>query len=156
MDNLQIAMPEIFMLTATCAVLVIGLYTDTQRNLTYWLAQASLVIALLLSFGQIGDAEVTAFHGAYGIDAMSASLKCWILIIAIGGFLYSRDYLSERKIANNEYYVLGLFAVTGMMVMVSATHMLTVYLGLELLALSLYAMVALNRNSGAASEAAMK
>jgi NADH-quinone oxidoreductase subunit N len=156
MDNLQIAMPEIFMLTATCAVLVIGLYSDTQRNLTYWLAQASLVIALLLSFGQIGDAEVTAFHGAYGIDAMSASLKCWILIIAIGGFLYSRDYLSERKIANNEYYVLGLFAVTGMMVMVSATHMLTVYLGLELLALSLYAMVALNRNSGAASEAAMK
>ncbi len=157
MDNIQIATPEIFLLTATCVVLVVGLFlSESQRYLNYWLAQASLLITLVLAYSQIGDGNITAFGGSYGIDAMSVSLKCWILAIAMGGFLYSRDYLTERQIARGEYYVLGLFAVTGMMVMVSAKNMLTVYLGLELLALSLYAMVALNRNSSAAAEAAMK
>ncbi len=155
MDNLSIALPEIWLLSATCAVLVIGLYTSS-KSLTYWLTQATLIITLLLAFGQVGEGEMQGFNGAYGIDALSASLKIWILLVAIGGFLYSRDYLSERDIAGNEYYVLGLFASAGMLIMVSATHMLTVYLGLELLSLSLYTMVALYRNNGAASEAAMK
>ena len=155
MDNLSIALPEIWLLTATSVILVVGLYTSA-RSLTYWLTQASLVITLVFAFGQVGVAEVVAFNDAYGVDAMSASLKVWILLVAIGGFLYSRDYLSEREIAGNEYYVLGMFAVSGMLIMVSAQHMLTLYLGLELLSLSLYTMVALYRNNGAASEAAMK
>lgn len=157
MDNIQIATPEIFLLTATCAVLVIGLFLKPEQlQLNYWMAQATLVITLILSSSQIGDAASSAFSGAYGVDTMSASLKCWILAVVFGGFLYSRDYLSERKIARAEYYVLGLFGTAGMMIMVSATNMLTIYLGLELLALSLYAMVALYRTSSSASEAAMK
>lgn len=157
MDNLQIATPEIFLLTATCVVLVIGLFLKPeQRHLNYWMAQAALVVTLIMTTSQIGDEPMTAFAGAYGIDTMSASLKSWILAIVFGGFLYSRDYLSERQIARSEYYMLGLFGTAGMMIMVSATNMLTIYLGLELLALSLYAMVALYRNNSAASEAAMK
>lgn len=157
MDNLAIATPEIFMLVATCGVLVASLFVqENNRTTIYWAAQATLVVTLLLSFGQIGDEAVTGFKGAYGIDGMSTVLKSWILLVAIGGFLYSRDYINEREIARGEYYVLGLFGVTGMMIMVSATNMLTIYLGLELLALSLYAMVALNRNNSDASEAAMK
>jgi len=74
----------------------------------------------------------------------------------MGVFLYSRDYLKERGLFKGEFYVLGLFAVLGMMVMVSAHSFLTLYLGLELLSLALYALVAFNRDSGRSSEAAMK
>ncbi len=157
MDNLQIASPEIFLLTATCVVLVVGLFLKPeQRQLNYWMAQATLVITLIIASSQINSSPMTAFEGAYGIDTMSASLKCWILAIVFGGFLYSRDYLDERKIARSEYYVLGLFGTAGMMIMVSATNMLSIYLGLELLALSLYAMVALYRDNSPSAEAAMK
>ena len=110
MDNLQIATPEIFLLTATCVVLVVGLFLKPeQQQLNYWMAQASLVVTLIMASSQIGDAASTAFSGAYGVDTMSASLKCWILAVVFGGFLYSRDYLSERQIARSEYYTLGLF-----------------------------------------------
>jgi len=157
MDNLQIASPEIFLLSATCVVLVIGLFLKPeQRHLNYWMAQVTLVVTLIFASSQIGDSATIAFSGAYGVDTMSASLKCWILAIVFGGFLYSRDYLSERQIQRSEYYSLGLFGTAGMMIMVSATNMLTIYLGLELLALSLYAMVALYRSNSSASEAAMK
>lgn len=159
MDNIHIASPELFMLFASSAVLVIDLFLrEDQRKLTYWFAQGSLVITLILCFGQIGDTgtAITAFKGAYTVDSMSASLKCWILLIAIGGFIYTRDYIRDRDIANGEYYVLGLFGIMGMMIMVSANNLLSIYLGLELLALSLYAMVALYRSNADASEAAMK
>lgn len=156
MDNLQIATPEIFLLAATCAVLVVGLFTKAKSNTVYWLAQLTLVVTLIMSMSQIGDEVSTGFSGAYTVDALSASLKSWLLVIAIGIFLYSRDYVGARKIQRSEYFVLSLFAVSGMMIMVSATHMLTVYLGLELLALSQYALVALHRDNSKASEAAMK
>lgn len=157
MDNMQIASPEIFMLFGSCLVLTIDLFLrEDQRRFTYWMAQACLVITLLLAWGQLGTQDLVAFKGAYAIDAMSASLKVWIILIAIFGFVYSRDYIREREIANGEYYVLGLFGVMGMMIMVSSHNLLTVYLGLELLALSLYAMVALYRTNVEASEAAMK
>ena len=96
------------------------------------------------------------YAGAYGVDGLSGALKSWIVGISIGVLLYSRDYLVGRTIERGEYYVLILFAVAGMMIMTSAQHLLTVYLGLELLALSQYAMVALSRDDGASSEAAMK
>jgi len=156
-NNFHIATPEILLATAACLVLVLDLFQKSpERKLTYWASQVSLLLTLIVSFGQIGEEAVTGFSGAYSLDPMSASLKCWILVIALFGFLYSRDYVGERKIENGEYYVLGLFGVVGMMIMVSAHNLLTVYLGLELLALSLYAMVALHRTNTMASEAAMK
>ncbi len=145
------------MLVATCVVLLVSLFIrEDNPTIIYWSSQATLAVTLLLSFNQIGEEAITAFSGAYGIDAMSTVLKSWILLVSIGGFLYSRDYINDREIPRGEYYVLGLFGVTGMMIMVSAVNMLTIYLGLELLALSLYAMVALYRSSSNASEAAMK
>lgn len=157
MNNMHVATPEIFLLVAVCIVLVADLFqTDKRRVVTYWLSQATLVVTLFLCWSQLGDEPMTAFHGAYTMDSMSATLKCWILGIALFGFLYSRDYIGDRDIQNGEYYVLGLFGVGGMMIMVSANNMLSIYLGLELLALSLYAMVALYRTSSRAAEAAMK
>jgi len=156
MDNLHIALPEIFLLTATCAILVVGLFTEAKSHFVYWLSQVALVVTLVISFSQVGEDAMTGLSGAYTVDSLSATLKTWILMIAIGILLYSRDYVGDRKIQKNEYFVLCLFAISGMMIMVSATHMLTVYLGLELLALSQYAMVALHRDNSRAAEAAMK
>jgi NADH-quinone oxidoreductase subunit N len=87
---------------------------------------------------------------------MAVTLKLAICVITILVFVYSRDYLTDHDIYKGEYYVLGLFAVLGMMIMISAHSFLLIYLGLELLSLSLYAMIAFNRKSLAASEAAMK
>ena len=127
-----------------------------QRHITLYLAQASLLGALLLTIASSGDERVLTFQGRFVRDPMGDILKAFIYIITMGVFLYSRDYLKERGLFKGEYYVLGLFAVLGMMVMVSAHSFLTLYLGLELLSLSLYALVAFNRDSGKASEAAMK
>ena len=156
MDSLSIAAPEIFLLTAACIVLVVSLFTSATSHTVYWASQASLVVTLLLAWGQTNADPVIAYVGAYGIDGMSSTLKVWLLIVGLGVLLYSRDYLTGRRIARGEYFVLALFAIAGMMIMVSAKHLLSIYLGLELLALSQYAMVALARDDGEASEAAMK
>jgi len=95
-------------------------------------------------------------NGTFVHDPLAALAKTSILLITFGVFVYSRSYLLERGIFRGEFYVLGLFAVLGMLVLVSAHSLLTLYLGLELLSLSLYAMVAFDRDSSPASEAAMK
>ena len=158
MDNLGLATPEIFLLCAICVILIGDLYVrEDQRPLAYLLAQVSLIGTLLLTWSiapETGGA--TAFGGSFVMDQMSVVCKTWILAVSIGVFLYSRDYVNSRNITNGEYYTLALCGVLGMMIMVSSSTMLTLYLGLELLSLSLYALVALNRKDVRSSEAAMK
>jgi NADH-quinone oxidoreductase subunit N len=151
------AVPEIFVLAAACAILIIDLFLkDSQRDLTYWLAQLTLAGALLLTLtGYEPDGRLT-FAGTFIDDAMSALLKSFVYVVTSATFVYSRPYLKARELFKGEYFVLGLFGVLGTMVMISAYSFITLYLGLELLSLSLYAMVAFNRDSGQASEAAMK
>ncbi len=100
--------------------------------------------------------SVVAFHGHYIKDTFGDILKLGVYLAVATVFLYSRDYQRERNLYTGEYYVLGLFGVLGTMIMVSANSFLTLYLGLELLSLCLYAMVALDRDSPVATEAAMK
>ena len=155
--DMTIVTPELFLLAATCVVLIVDVYLpDRFRLLTYHLAQASLVITAGLSLALFPDSPQVSFSGTFVSDAMSTLLKAFILLATYFAFFYSKIYLRERDLFRGEYFVLGLFAVLGMMVLVSAHSLLTVYLGLELLSLCLYAMVALNRESGTASEAAMK
>ncbi len=157
MPDFSPAIPEIFMLIMICLVLLVDVFLKPeQRNITLYLAQASLLGALLLTIAGSGDEPVLSFQDRFIRDPMGDVLKGFIYIITMAVFLYSRDYLKERELFKGEYYVLGLFAVLGMMVMVSAHSFLTLYLGLELLSLSLYALVAFNRDSGKSSEAAMK
>ena len=99
---------------------------------------------------------VVVLGGTFVHDPMAALLKTSIFLVTIGAFVYARGYQTSKGSLRGEFYVLGLFAVLGMMVMISAHSLLTIYLGLELLSLSLYAMVAFDRNSSVASEAAMK
>lgn len=157
MPNLELALPEIFVLGMTCAVLIIDLFLkDKNRIITYLLAQLTLLGAVLITYSQIGSPSTTGFSGSFIRDPMGDILKIFIYVITATVFLYSRDYLRARGQFKGEYYALGLFGVLGMMIMVSAHSFLTVYLGLELLSLSLYSMVALNRDSEVSTEAAMK
>lgn len=157
MPDFALAAPEIYMLSMACVVLIADLFiTDKNRVVTYALTQLTLLGAVLITImGAPAETSFT-FSGMYVSDNLSTVLKTVIYIVTGFVFLYSRDYLRDRDIFKGEYYVLGLFGVLGMMVMVSAHNFLTVYLGLELLSLSLYAMVAFRRNSLSASEAAMK
>ncbi|OGT21107.1 MAG: NADH-quinone oxidoreductase subunit N, partial [Gammaproteobacteria bacterium RBG_16_57_12] len=155
--NLLPAVPEIFVLSMACLILVIDLFvSDRGRALTHLLSLATLVGAIVLTTGLYSGGRVLTFSGSFINDDLANVLKSFIYIITAAVFIYSRRYLSERDLFKGEFYVLALFGVLGMMVMVSAYSLLTIYLGLELLSLSLYAMVALNRDSSVSSEAAMK
>ncbi len=157
MPNLALAMPEIFLLCMTCIVLVVDLFmSDKRRIITYLLAQLSLLGAVVITYNQMDGETVRGFSDSFVRDAMGDILKIFIYVITAVVFLYARPYLQARDMFKGEYYTLGLFGVLGMIIMVSAHNFITVYLGLELLSLSLYAMVALNRDSAVSTEAAMK
>ncbi len=164
------AIPEIFLLAGACLVLLVDLFVkDSNRIITYFLAQIVLLITAFLvitaSFNGLSLNEamqsssktsITTFSDMFVLDPMSQVLKASIILITVGIFVYSRGYLKDRDMYKGEYFTLGLFAVLGMMIMVSAKTMLLIYLGLELLSLSMYAMVAFKRKDARASEAAMK
>jgi len=155
--NFAPALPEIFVLTMICVVLVVDLFlTDKNRSITYLLSQATLLGAAILSVVVQSSVPEYTFSGTFVNDGMGAVLKLFIYLSTAVVFIYSREYLIERGLFKGEFFVLALFAVLGMMIMVSANNLLTIYLGLEVLSLAMYAMVALNRDSAVASEAAMK
>ncbi|NJO18195.1 MAG: NADH-quinone oxidoreductase subunit NuoN [Thioploca sp.] len=150
-------LPEILLLTMACLILVIDAYLPEQlRNLTYQLTQGTLLGTALLILANYPQQPTLAMNNLFISDPLSGLLKFFIAIIVFWVFIYSRRYLRDHNMFKGEYFVLGLFAVLGMMVIVSAHSLLTIYLGLELLSLSLYAMVAMYRDSPAATEAAMK
>jgi NADH-quinone oxidoreductase subunit N len=155
--NLIPAVPEIFVFSMACAILVIDLFlSERMRAVSYWLTQATLVGAAVLTLKLAAVAPVFTFSGMFVADSLADLLKLGTYAITFFVFAYSRDYLRDRGMYRGEYFVLGLLGVVGVMVMASASHFLTLYLGLELLSLSLYAMIAFQRNSGSATEAAMK
>jgi len=155
--NLANAWPEIFLLAMACVVLIVDVYIKQERrDVTYLLSQITLLGTLVLIAGAPTASGQTSFNDMLYFDKMSEILKMFIVGITFVVFVYSRDYLKDRNIFKGEFYILGLFGVLGMMLMVSSSHLLMLYLGLELLSLCLYAMVALHHDNGNASEAAMK
>lgn len=156
-NELYILLPEIALLALACVTLLGDIFSNDTRHATgYWLAQLSLVVTAALVLVGYGTETQYAMSGMFVSDAMSGVLKVVICIVGLFAFFYSREYLGRHEIIKGEYFVLGLFAILGMLVLVSANSLLTIYLGLELLSLSLYAMVAIHRDSRAASEAAIK
>lgn len=151
------AAPEIFVLTMACIILIADLYISNEnRFITYLLSLATLVGASLITINLHTGETILTFNGTYISDTMADVLKIFIYLVTGVVFIYARGYLQDRNIFKGEFYVLGLFGVLGMMIMVSAHNFLTIYLGLELLSLSLYALVAMHRDNKEASEAAMK
>src|SRR5688572_18635352 len=153
----QVAAAEVFVITALCVVLVIDLFlTERTRWLTYVLSLLTLIGAAYMTVRYGVQSRTTAFDGMYIADPMGDVLKLFSYGTVAVAFLYSREYLIRHGLFRGEYFVLSLVALLGVMVMVSAGNLLTVYLGVELLSLSLYAMVAFDRDSGVAAESAMK
>ena len=151
------AMPEITLLILICVVLVADLFVeDEKRTMTFWLTIGSLAITAWSVLASAPSARTVLFDGSYVSDALSQVLKLGAIGIVALGFLYARDYLRQNDLMKGEYYLLGLFGLLGMMIMISANSMLTMYLGLETLSLSLYALVAFDRNSATSAESAMK
>ncbi len=155
--NIAPALPEIFVLSMACFILIVDLFlTDTNRHISYLLTQATLVGAAVLTLHGFSPVAVYTFNNMFVADPLAGIVKLAIYGLTFFVLVYSRGYLRARGMYRGEYFVLALFGVVGMMVMTSATHFLTLYLGLELLSLSQYAMVAFQRDSSRATEAAMK
>jgi NADH-quinone oxidoreductase subunit N len=157
LTTLTPVLPEIFLLTAACMILVVDLFlSERTRLVTYGLTLGALIGTVFLVQYAAGPATEIILYGSYVRDPMSDVLKTGLLLVSLFAFVYAKDYLREQGMLRGEYFVLGLFAVLGMMVMISANSFLTAYLGLELLALCLYALVAFQRDSRLGAEAAMK
>jgi NADH-quinone oxidoreductase subunit N len=149
--------PEILLLTMVCVILVTDLFlADDQRTMTYVLSLGTLAACALLTAASAGGDTVHALNGMFVDDPMADVLKVMVCIAVAVMLVYSRGYAAARGMFRGELFTLVLFATLGMMVMISANHLLTLYLGLELLSLSLYALVALRRDSKESTEAAMK
>ena len=149
-------MPEIVMLVAACVVLIVDLFlTERTRLVTYVLSLAALVVTGATIIATAGE-PVVSFEGSFVRDAVADVMKMGILTVTGFAMVYAKDYLVQQGIYRGEYYTLALFSVLGMMIMSSAYNFITIYLGLELLALSMYALVAFNRDSMGGAEAAMK
>jgi len=154
------ALPEIVLLIGACALMLFDLASKSAtRTPSYLFAQAVLVLALLATlFGMASffALRFTLFYGHYYSDLLAYVLKIFAIVSALFTLVYARPYLLDRGLLKGEFLSLLLFALLGIMVMVSAASFLSLYVGLELLSLCLYALVALNRDSTASIEAAMK
>jgi NADH-quinone oxidoreductase subunit N len=155
--DLYPAMPEIFLLVMACVILLVDAFLGrAQRWVTAALTLITLVGCALITYQTMDGQVVLTFSNMFVDDLLADFLKLLVYLAVIVVVIYSRDYLVARQLDKGEYYLLVLFATLGMMVMISAAHFLTIYLGLELLSLSLYALVAIDRDSPRATEAAMK
>jgi len=152
------AVAEIWLVCAICVLLLIEVFAGVnRRGLTATLTLVALAAgaALLVRYGQV-PRRTLLFNGTYAADELGVVLKLAGFLFVAVALLYSRAYLENRNIQRGEYYILALTALLGIFVLVSANSLVTVYLGVELLALSVYAMVAFDRDSGVSAESAMK
>ncbi len=150
-------LPEIIVCLMACAILLLDQTSlKKYKDLPLILTLATLVVVGIIFAGKLYQESSTVWEGMFIDDTFSNLTKFVICLVSLFVFGYARAYAKARGIAGCEFYVLGLFAVLGMMVMASADHLLMIYLGLELMSLCLYAMVAFQRDSSNATEAAMK
>ncbi len=158
LPGMMLAIPEIFLGFAICVVLLFEVFVGVKRpGATATLTLVVLVVgaALTVCYADVSQ-QTVLFDGMYVTDPLAFVLKLAGFLFVAVALLYSRMYLENRNILRGEYYVLALTALLGIFVLVSANSLLTVYMGVELLALSVYAMVAFDRESGIAAESAMK
>ena len=155
--GLVYARPEMFLGAAACLLLLLDLIIgEAQRRWIGVLSVLSLLVTAVLVAIQPVTTRVLVLADMFEFDRMAQVLKIVSLLTVAVVFVYSADYLRRRAIFKGEYFVLGLFATLGILVLISAASLLTLYLGLELMSLCLYAMVAFDRESGRAAESAIK
>ncbi|GMR05848.1 MAG: NADH-quinone oxidoreductase subunit NuoN [Gammaproteobacteria bacterium] len=156
--DIQLAIPEIFVFSMACVILLLDRFThERMPKASFLLTQLTLLVTFYLVTITVPEGgSAKAFNDMFVLDGMATLSKQAILSLTFVVLIYSYSYITERKMYRGEYFVLILNAVLGMIVLTSASHFLTIYIGLELLSLSLYTLVAMNRDSDLATEAAMK
>ncbi|MBU3725223.1 MAG: NADH-quinone oxidoreductase subunit NuoN [Burkholderiaceae bacterium] len=155
--KLAAALPEILLLVLLSVVLLIDLFMQRAERVVHGLSVGGLLLIGLWQLMDSGQTQtVYAMNNLVVADSMTAFLKGGAALAAAITLLYSRHYIVDREIPNGEFHVLAMFALLGQFVMISANSFLTIYLGIELLSLALYALVALRRNHAISTEAAMK
>ena len=157
MPHLAAVLPEIVVLASACIVLVADLFVPQERRaITFWLTQAGLLVALVAVVATAQIVPVKVFGGMVVADLLGGVLKLFAVVAVSLMLFYARGHLAARGLYRGELFVLTLFSLLGMMVMMSGANLVTLYLGLELMSLAFYALVALRRDVAAPSEAAMK
>ncbi len=155
--NAWVAAPEIFLLCATCAILLLDLFiSDAKRHITYVLTLLTLAVTAALVLSGHEAQSRLAFSGLFLADPIADFAKLAMIVGVALVLIYGRSYSIARGLFRGELFTLSLFSLLGMMVMASASNFLALYVGLELMSLSVYALVALNRESTQSTEAAMK
>ena len=150
--------PEILLLTMACVVAMLDLWvTHPRRTPTYVLTQLSLAAVALLHLAYFNDGfTLYAMQRMVVADPMGNLLGCFATIAVMTTLVYARPYAAERDMLKGELFTLAMFSLLGISVMLSANNFLVIYLGLELMSLSLYALTAMRRDNLNATEAAMK
>ncbi|HEX7110982.1 MAG TPA: NADH-quinone oxidoreductase subunit NuoN [Mizugakiibacter sp.] len=157
LNDILTLLPELYLTGAVCMLLLIDVFLKAdQRWVTHWLAILVLAVTGWLVVSGQPASPATAFGGMFVRDGVAEVLKVFALLASGIVLVLSRPYLRDRELHVGEFYTLILFATLGIMLLVSAGSLVMVYLGLELLTLSSYALVALNRDSRLSSEAAIK
>ena len=160
--NLIPALAEISLAIAIMVILVVGLFVrEEEQPLSHWLSLLAIVIAAAIAMSGFGSGNVSyAFNQMFVNDPMSQLLKLFACIATLATLIYARQYTAVRGMLggtlSGEFYVLALMTLLGQMIMISGNSFLIIYLGLELMSLSLYALVALRRDHPISTEAAMK
>lgn len=157
LENIHVALPEMIVLATACLALLTDLFfRDKYKSASFFVACIGLFLSASVSYLYIGSFKVITLNGLFISDDVAHLMKFFIYITVFFCFTYSHNYMNERQMPCGDHYVLGLFSTLGMMILVSAHSLLTIYLGLELMSLPLYAMTAIRRTDSDASEAAMK
>src|SRR5438874_5536808 len=150
--NMAPVSAEIFLVVASCAILLIDMFQkEGKRTLTYILSLLTLVVCAVITYGDFAAGTTTyTFYNMFVSDPMANLLKLFTYLAVGVSLVYSRQYAGERGMMSGnmggEFYVLALFTTLGQMIMISGNNMLPIYLGLELMSLSLYALVAMRRD----------
>lgn len=155
--NLMPALPELFLLGSVLVILLIDLFlSDAKRGVTYALSLLALLGCAVIQIYTFEPFATYTFSGLFVDDPLADVVKVAMYGATALVLVYTRQYTRDRGLFQGEYFTLSLFALLGMNLMVSSSHFLSLYMGLELLSLSLYSLIALQRESGRAIEAAMK
>jgi len=159
--NMLLAAPELWVLVMACVILIVDLFLrEERRGIIHMLAMITLAFAAIITmratYSTEGLSSATAFSGSYIRDPMGDVLKLFSLLVLGIVYIYSKFYLRQFRMFRADFYTLSLFALLGIMLLISANNLVTIYLGLELISLSSYALVAFDRESKRGSEAAMK
>jgi len=156
--NWQVVYPEIVLLTMACVIAIVDLFvTDPARRVTFWLTQATLAVVALLHLSALGSGQpLYGMQDMVVADPLGHLLAFFAALSVMVTLAYAQPYIRPRDMQKGEFFTLSMFVLLGVSVMVSANNFLVVYLGLELMSLSLYALTALRRDHAMATEAAMK